>query len=1510
MRDVSNGVRHEISPSLIYNNFDTAAFTIDYIRFKLLLASEQKNTVFAVDLDGKRFEDFRTNTQNPQFAKVKSIAVANDIFYWTSGVALLNEEFHKKNKNYYHNSYSDFAQIKNFLSVCVMLPSAQPVPIPVNPPSNVQAILSRERGKVSWHTPHLLGIQGRGSWQDWNYQLEITDEDNGNSRRIIRDIKTSRIIISNLTSNTNYKFRVAAYTSAGIGPFSTEFRGRTMKSVHDRSLVWSSHYGLIQSDILAEHIHILIPYENLGHKNITDIAWFEDILYLVCNHSLYYFNRTNKQMEQFYGMDSVQTIAIDWIGRRLYWYNPAHQMISRGNLNGFEQEPLVSFAATDLKIDALRGYIYFSSSHSVEFCRLNGRQRNEYYRNEVYSGKQVMGLTLDMDNERVYWIVRSFDGSSLISAPMIGTVDDSLVRIEEFKLSEKSIQGPLMYFSDRLLWLQDNHTIVISNMTGKNLAFIKNKELSGLKAFSVIDPTHHAVPANVHNVREINVRPELLNASSVRVSGTYKAFRISWDPIRSTSYGDVFYEIKYLNVAPFEAQDPFVDIENEKETLPPYTPINISIRAYTYWASSKAIKVQIHSPAAAPSTPTNPRIFLSHHHNPIHGGIDIAATYRWNAPDYANGPLIGYNINCWISDDNNSRYSVFDNLSLPQNVTEKTVENLKPNQIYYFQVMAISIAETGPATAPSSVNTSKENPIPRAFVASSEEIYEVDLDLNRTALILNTGSLVTHMTYIALDKQLIWINENNELMLFRGGLKHKLYSINATALSLTVDWLERVVYWSQSQHSHSAIYAFDLNRLQAYEVLQRTLLIFNLNTAPLLRRLFWIEPFNDTESVGTIFIYDLDEKQMSPLMNEHTRDPTLSFHNTLLLETAEHETRIWLTDENYKLHSIELTSQRRNFSGMIFSPDALNLIKDIDRVYWSRKNVVYATDFEGKISYHIKLPFVVNSLLSPTHQIYPSLECLIPNRQLLRELRINLIEAKQRSLIVRIPKPRLSKNCSVQPMGMKYKILFRTFSDEHSNDCTFSTCEVIDTSDRTVEISDLTPFTKYRFQVTGNNFYGEQMNVSLELGPIAIYATQTGTPSRPRNVTVDAISPSEAFVKWMRPLTLNGECVWFEVHWQTQNAINGVKNQQQLLVSGSNGCKSSLNTEDQFYVITITKLLPNQPYKAWVRAYTTNVTYNQSLPLSFETLPEPSKIILVSVSSHTLVIDWVPYTYADNYTMLYRRKDSTRNESTQTISSQNYMQNKGHIEITHLIPKTTYVFWILLKFPMREQAYVWPMDERFSFETNGDRPDPPGRPMIEQLRSDVFKVIWLAARDNGAAVEEYSLEALRYRITKRVQRDAGELPPVYSTSVVTAIPLTVEEYEPIADSWTEYYNGTDSYWIVKDLSPINMYSFRVRARNAYGWGDYSEISEPITETYSTGAYRQVLLLAIGLPLLVTLILVLTSCLICGKFSFFVHYSYCQKEDSFDGFHSNAHFTDCLSIDTVFTHEKFIPHSSL
>lgn len=294
---------------------------------------------------------------------------------------------------------------------------------------------------------------------------------------------------------------------------------------------------------------------------------------------------------------------------------------------------------TDLKIDSLHGYLYFSSGHAVEICRLNGKNRRDYYRTEVYAGKQVMGLTLDIDNQRLFWIVRGYDGSSLFSAQMPG---NSHQNIQEYILKEKSLQGPLTYFSDRLLWLQDEHTVIISNMTGKNLAHIRNQKLSGLKSFAVIDQTHHIYP----NLSEkLNVVPEQVDVTQITINGSSKSFNITWAPIVSVNYGEVFYEIRFLNNVVTETSENSVHYDND--TLDPYTPLDISIRAYTYWASSKISKIVLYSPAAEPSVPTNPRVFITHHHNPLGSGLNVEATFRWNAPKYPNGPISGYQIELW-----------------------------------------------------------------------------------------------------------------------------------------------------------------------------------------------------------------------------------------------------------------------------------------------------------------------------------------------------------------------------------------------------------------------------------------------------------------------------------------------------------------------------------------------------------------------------------------------------------------------------------------------------------------------------------------------------------------------------------------------------------------------------------------------------------------------------------------------------------------------------------------------
>lgn len=60
--------------------------------------------------------------------------------------------------------------------------------------------------------------------------------------------------------------------------------------------------------------------------------------------------------------------------------------------------------------------------------------------------------------------------------------------------------GPLCYFNDHLLWLQDGNNAVISDMNGQGAAVISDSGLSGLYVVAIIDPTTHLQPSGIINL--------------------------------------------------------------------------------------------------------------------------------------------------------------------------------------------------------------------------------------------------------------------------------------------------------------------------------------------------------------------------------------------------------------------------------------------------------------------------------------------------------------------------------------------------------------------------------------------------------------------------------------------------------------------------------------------------------------------------------------------------------------------------------------------------------------------------------------------------------------------------------------------------------------------------------------------------------------------------------------------------------------------------------------------------
>lgn len=76
-------------------------------------------------------------------------------------------------------------------------------------------------------------------------------------------------------------------------------------------------------------IHIFFRRAFLKNVYITDISWYRDKLYLVTNAStVMWYNTTSHQMGHVPNMDNVGSLAVDWVGKKIYWSNPKQQLVS------------------------------------------------------------------------------------------------------------------------------------------------------------------------------------------------------------------------------------------------------------------------------------------------------------------------------------------------------------------------------------------------------------------------------------------------------------------------------------------------------------------------------------------------------------------------------------------------------------------------------------------------------------------------------------------------------------------------------------------------------------------------------------------------------------------------------------------------------------------------------------------------------------------------------------------------------------------------------------------------------------------------------------------------------------------------------------------------------------------------------------------------------------------------------------------------------------------------------
>lgn len=441
------------------------------------------------------------------------------------------------------------------------------------------------------------------------------------------------------------------------------------------------------------------------------------------------------------------------------------------------------------------------------------------------------------------------------------------------------------------------------------------------------------------------------------------------------------------------------------------------------------------------------------------------------------------------------------------------------------------------------------------------------------------------------------------------------------------------------------------------------------------------------------------------------------------------------------------------------------LKSDIGSLYWLNSGSLYALN-KRESTVLIKHKNIDHFIIFGKHiQPYTTKKCLIP--QQIYNTEIILLSKTSNSLKFKMPPYSIEDNCgNISISTVQYTLLY---TEEKLNiDCTLNNCDKVKSFEKIIEINNLKSFTNYKVSVIVSNYFSQADD--MRISESFTFRTAPGAPSMPQNVTAVILNPTLAKVSWLPPQQLNGIIVHYEIHWQTEGTLSGIRQKGEQPVPSNN-----LTT-------LIHKLSPNETYTIWVRAYSeSNETSTDSERIEITTFSEPSNLILLNKTANSLKLNWIIAPYIVKYSVEYSAITSNHWRVIEDLEF-NGNESSVTVNVYNLLPKSQYKFRIKLLYEKYPELYIWPTDSRFTYETLGDRPSPPGTPIIQYVKPNIYKVWWETAKDNGSPIELYMLEGLKlynYRDKRSTNRSAW---------YYTAPSIDEEERE-----WQMFYNGTSKF---------------------------------------------------------------------------------------------------------------------
>ncbi|KAM6126888.1 LOW QUALITY PROTEIN: proto-oncogene tyrosine-protein kinase ROS [Pterocles gutturalis] len=1379
-------------------------FTINFQSKRLIFFNKTEQAFVSGFLDGSEFHTLQSHVP---LNDMESFVYEDNTFTVTDGWAVFHEEVSPVRNSTFSEYVVDcslaYPEYFGFGNLLFYGTSTQPFSLPTLP-RLVTALFGLNQAVTSWRPPeHTIGTS-LSAWQNWTYDVKVSSQHPSEEEQVFSNISDTRFTMKELASFTEYEVSIRAVSPAGEGPWSESVRGTTSEEAEEEPFMlavgaeglwkqWLYSYG--PGELLCLHM-----------RNILDIDWYNNNFYWINSMEevqTWSLNQGKGTTENTYLSDirNARVLAFDWLGHCLYWAGTANLIYRKSLLGGHvDVVAHVVFLVKDLVVDSVNGYWYWATMCSVESARLNGERYLMLQEQLEFSGKQVVGLTLDLTYGSLYWLVQDSLCLSLyrVSLCKEGCGNGIVTAFASWSTSEIS-QGTLDYCSGRLFWINSLQFITTQEVhQSLSIPFSQPAEFA---AFTLVHTSLKPLPGKFYFTPK--VIPDSVPESSFRIKGNSSSFHITWSPSTNAEWGSVFYCVGSKALQSLESEQclyphnltvPTYGVDS----LEPFALFDFNVTPYTYWGKAPTTSLFLRAPEGVPSASMNPRIYVLRHN--LHKSEEkVLVEFRWDRPERDNGVLMQLRV---YSSQNGTAdaFTEWNTSNIKPILMLFSLRDVLPSLTVRFQVQAFTSVAPGPLSAVAERNSSDLFPVPTLITVSDNKLFLTDIDNNHTIWELSAKTNVKDICYTANDDNLYYIVEDSLILLniqttskfqfFKDAYLHN-------TIAITVDWIARRLFvalkmpWNETQ-----IFVIDLERkIKSLKALNIQLgksnsTVSSLLSYPFLSLLYWME---ELDYGSCMFYYDILSNIMHHILGYLSVEEQRRNYCTCNMADAEpgRPVSIDLSDSKNPLLSIRgrdeiwasdvdgchcwRITKIPSFQGKKIG----SLTVDKKFIFWSTETKEYTeiwlTNKESRRNFLQKRASNELKILSYSSVV---IMVLFTNKRCLIRLpdteKPTILDMMNTSFTLSLPSVTPQQLCpSILQPTPTYLVLLGQMPNNLSN----SSYRLSSLQQKTLEfqgpiaiIDNLQPFSSYVIQVAVKNFYLE--------GKETIDTTLYGVPEAVDSIKTVVLPDTTINISWSEPLKPNGplESICFQISVNLLRPVPETPLRKSEFPNGMlawsvSGLPSGRNN--------LFKVLAFHPDEDW---------FSKSAPVIAKTFEPPPAPVNTVPRNTSFELEWRAPLHVNETSFWTANKcDWFSPASTTCTADLVYM-----CSLTGTLPSTSYFVGVTVVYVTGVKS----TSPSTSFKTTAGVPSKPGVPKGEEDTKN--SVQCKKADDNGSNLTYYLLES-------RKQSD--------NTNKVKSL-------------WKVVYNGSCTSictWKAKNLE--GTFQFRAAAADMLGLGEYSDTSK-------------------------------------------------------------------------------------